>query len=518
MDPRHHKYEAGNPFESAIRNYYRHLDRELAALRRPRDPALAGFDARNPCGLARVDAIREATRRLVGMIRARWAAAPAALTIELDVEDVRGALGALGEEPLPSELRSAAVFADVVLPRTAADQPTIVLAEGRHYMGFGKYFSRFLHTLSPAWQQRTRADNVQLCGPGEIVAEICGDAHFNANLHPPLLGHEIAYPTGDGQRSACRLSTLDLDVVADPLNAHAVALVHRPTGARVLPVDLGFQNPRRRPPLFQLLQRFMPGGTYGLALPERPDQPEGAHRGDDAPQVVHRPRIVFAGCIVLARRRWTVPGELMPRQAGAETDADFFLRVHQWRTALGIPDEVYMKVRPQPSVPVTATVADVAGHGRVDSPQVGGAHASDDVVRDAHASEDDGDDALEANLVEEGVEDASGTEGAGTTPTAPGAHPPRVGARPRPSRDWLKPQYVSFLSPLLVTLFAKAAVGLRRFELLLEERYPMHEDLAVFGDDRFVTELVLQLDLPADTCEVSSMRDEDGAVAMSVAD
>lgn len=32
MDPQHHKYEPGNPFEQAIRDYYRHLDRELASL------------------------------------------------------------------------------------------------------------------------------------------------------------------------------------------------------------------------------------------------------------------------------------------------------------------------------------------------------------------------------------------------------------------------------------------------------------------------------------------------------
>jgi predicted AlkP superfamily phosphohydrolase/phosphomutase len=32
MDPAHHKYAPGNPFEHAIRDYYRHLDRELAAL------------------------------------------------------------------------------------------------------------------------------------------------------------------------------------------------------------------------------------------------------------------------------------------------------------------------------------------------------------------------------------------------------------------------------------------------------------------------------------------------------
>jgi predicted AlkP superfamily phosphohydrolase/phosphomutase len=32
MDPEHHKYEAGNPFEHAIRDYYRYLDGELESL------------------------------------------------------------------------------------------------------------------------------------------------------------------------------------------------------------------------------------------------------------------------------------------------------------------------------------------------------------------------------------------------------------------------------------------------------------------------------------------------------
>jgi predicted AlkP superfamily phosphohydrolase/phosphomutase len=32
MDPAHHKYEAGNPFEHAILDYYRHVDRELAEI------------------------------------------------------------------------------------------------------------------------------------------------------------------------------------------------------------------------------------------------------------------------------------------------------------------------------------------------------------------------------------------------------------------------------------------------------------------------------------------------------
>ena len=32
MDPEHHKYEPGNPFEHAIRDYYRYVDGELGEL------------------------------------------------------------------------------------------------------------------------------------------------------------------------------------------------------------------------------------------------------------------------------------------------------------------------------------------------------------------------------------------------------------------------------------------------------------------------------------------------------
>ena len=32
MDPEHHKYRAGNPFENAIKDYYRYCDREIGEL------------------------------------------------------------------------------------------------------------------------------------------------------------------------------------------------------------------------------------------------------------------------------------------------------------------------------------------------------------------------------------------------------------------------------------------------------------------------------------------------------
>ncbi|AJC59437.1 lantibiotic dehydratase domain-containing protein [Streptomyces sp. 769] len=50
------------------------------------------------------------------------------------------------------------------------------------------------------------------------------------------------------------------------------------------------------------------------------------------------------GRLVLERRAWRFAPELMPRPEPGETPATFFRRVHHWRTAHGIPDEVFLSV------------------------------------------------------------------------------------------------------------------------------------------------------------------------------
>ena len=61
---------------------------------------------------------------------------------------------------------------------------------------FGKYFSRFLYLLPDEVEKDLVASNRRLTR--SELAEICGDASYNADLHPPLLPEEIAYPTAEG--------------------------------------------------------------------------------------------------------------------------------------------------------------------------------------------------------------------------------------------------------------------------------------------------------------------------------
>ena len=61
------------------------------------------------------------------------------------------------------------------------------------------------------------------------------------------------------------------------------------------------------------------------------------------------------------------------------------------------------------------------------------------------------------------------------------------------SRDYYKPQYICFNSPLLVNLFGKLTVNLENFTMTLEERYPNGEELAVYENKKFATELIFQI-------------------------
>jgi len=64
------------------------------------------------------------------------------------------------------------------------------------------------------------------------------------------------------------------------------------------------------------------------------------------------------------------------------------------------------------------------------------------------------------------------------------------------SRDLRKPQYIDFRSPLFVGLFGKMTLNLKRYAVLLEERYPAAAQLPRYEDRAYATELILQLNFP----------------------
>jgi hypothetical protein len=555
-------------YEDFYREHFKaHVEKEQQRGRPPAEGE-APYDVGNPFGLDVIREMGKVRTRMAELYRQAWNAAPDAETLDLTAEQIEAAVA--GAETVSAVPRSMGAFA-LLVPGGAADgDPSVVLQSASYTAGYGKYFSRFLYMLPDDVQQDVRTANAALSS--DLVAEICGDAQFNANLHPPLLEWEISYPTGESGATEQQLRSSEITVQPDPEDPQALCLMHGPSGRRVLPVDLGFLNPRMRPPLYQLLSRFTPPVMFAPPIPDtleapRPPAPAAvqseaqpaadaadtvhadavgadagqadavqadavqadagqvdagqvdagrADAGQDAavqagaapvvegtpedaaavaeapaPRVVHRPRITF-GRLVLARRRWTIPGVLFPQRRPEESGADFFLRANRWRAEQGIPETAYLRMQPLPDP----------------KPAQPGAPAQPEPVADAAAeipgyeghAEDQAADAVEEAAEEPAVEGQ-----------APDAAALAVAAKKvtQPSRDFYKPQFVDFGNPLVVALLGRVATGLKNFTAVLEERYPDRGALARHDGEAYATELVVQLYYPGGTASTPAAAAEE---------
>lgn len=321
-------------YEDYYREHYKeYLARQQAAEKAGEEGESEGYDLTNPFGLDSVARARAGLKRLPTLVSRRWAELdPAAETaIDLTSEDLQQALGEV--DPL-GDLGgwSASIFA-VDLGAGEGHSPRLLLRQGSYSVGYGKMFSRFLDLFPPAFTDEVQERNRQL-SRGRL-AELCDDANFNANLHPPLLDDEISYPIGESRGSGGRIDLTDLEVHPDR-GAPILTLRHRRDGRRVSPIDTGFLAQNLRPPLYKLLAAFSPASSFRLPLPLG----SGPHFHPDSPVTV-RPRITFNRRIVLYRRAWQVPGPIFPRLRDGESELDYFARVHRWRRRHALPDQVY---------------------------------------------------------------------------------------------------------------------------------------------------------------------------------
>jgi hypothetical protein len=322
-------------YEDYYREHYKeHLEREGRMRQGEAQESSDPYDLSNPFDLDLVTRLLDARRRLATLIAERWTPAGEDGDIDLTAEDLREALR--GVEPIPSSAGwSVTVYGDLVPgPPDAPDTPDrIVIRRGGYVTGYGKMLSRFLYLFPPDFEESLRRANSELTR--DTLAELCDDANFNANLHPPLLPEEIRYPTAESRGTGDEILPSDLLVIRDPRDPHSLALRHAPTGRQILPVDTGFMSPEARPPLYRLLSTFTPSPSFMLPLPVR--------TGADAKLAITvRPRITFNRRLVLFRKSWLVPGAEYPRKQSQETERDYFLRLARWRREHGVPGEVYV--------------------------------------------------------------------------------------------------------------------------------------------------------------------------------
>jgi hypothetical protein len=160
-----------------------------------------------------------------------------------------------------------------------------------------------------------------------------------------------------------------------------------------------------------------------------------------------------------------------------------------------LPDEGAQQARPAKSEEAVEGHRDAEGEAtQVQSSNASPAAAALDMP-DTEAAEVDTR-SEEVNTVEE-VEPSADAERS-ETPGSPGAAPAVKPARREGwSRDWWKPQYIDFGSPLLVRLFARLPTGLKNYVMHLEERYPTNEELPTSEGEPHSAEFILQFSFPA---------------------
>jgi hypothetical protein len=212
------------------------------------------------------------------------------------------------------------------------------------FTGFGKMISRFLHILDPAVTQEVRDCNAAACPDDCLLLENTDGSYFNANLHPSLLPYEICVPGGHNNVPvANQLPITDFVVEFDATSAELI-LCHQPSGKRAYVFNLGFQAAAGRSQLFNLLENFAPAEAYPLHLLTNAVQQAQQQQNPalvDTARIRLQPRIIYEQQLVLQRRRWVVPVELLPVREQGQTDADYFLALQQWRTQAGIDEQVF---------------------------------------------------------------------------------------------------------------------------------------------------------------------------------
>ena len=209
------------------------------------------------------------------------------------------------------------------------------------FSGFGKMFGRFLH-LFPEKETIQLRKSVQDLEGEDLWIENTDASYFNANLHPPFLRHEINMPGSQNQLS--KEQQIPIRVLSLRYNEQqdSVELFHSLTGKKVVIFDYGFESLSNRSPLYQFLALFTKEQATHLKLNELINELYPAKESG----LIEHPRIVLEERYVLQRQKWYFPLSLLPFQKSGESNANYFLKINQWRLDYDLPEYIFYAINP----------------------------------------------------------------------------------------------------------------------------------------------------------------------------
>ena len=209
--------------------------------------------------------------------------------------------------------------------------------------GMGKVSGRFLSLFDRKITESFVQHNEKLY-PDKIIVELNDASTFNANIHPPLLAHELELPGGNNiYPSEKQFSVCDLRVNCD--NKKGVLRLYV-GDSELYSYDLSLESFYNRSKLYQLLAHFNPDARLSLQpFIQLVDQFFQDQHPVPAPDLFVLPRIVYAGNVVMRRKTWRVKTAIIPQQDQAETDFEYFIKLNNWLFDNKIPDEVFLFLR-----------------------------------------------------------------------------------------------------------------------------------------------------------------------------
>ncbi len=181
-----------------------------------------------------------------------------------------------------------------------------------------------------------------------MFAEVTGGpVSSNLNLHGRLTDHRIVCPgeTGTVPEEA-RIHLDDLYVEHDEA-AGRLVLRSRRLGREVVPVYLGYLVPIALPDIPRTLLLLSPSTMAPF------DVWAGVPEGAAVDGVTRRPRIRH-GDVVVGRRSWTAPAEVLPVRRPGAGEEEHYLDWQRWRRAHGLPDRCFATVSRADRGPVGA--------------------------------------------------------------------------------------------------------------------------------------------------------------------
>lgn len=206
--------------------------------------------------------------------------------------------------------------------------------------GMGKMSGRFLHLFDSEISKEHRHHNNRLF-PDQLLIELNDDSSFNANIHPPLLDHEVKMPASNTQMKKTQQIPLDRIAVEYNADNDSVFLMDTILKKEVYAFDLCLETITNRSNLYQLMSLFNPC-TYVSYFPLIKTIDHHYSKQFKSQDIQIFPRIVFEEKLVLRRKGWLISLNVIPRQNKDENSSIYFLRFHQWLSQNNLPSSVFL--------------------------------------------------------------------------------------------------------------------------------------------------------------------------------